>query len=101
MMEEIITVNYQTRKDYCNCCEQKLPNAKISEMKEFDFDKKSLMSWGDWNELAQYDDDLNDCVEQYVCETIGFFAESSTERILVNESELVKVKEFILKELTS
>jgi hypothetical protein len=96
-MNQTVVVEYKTRKDYCQCCDQKLPNPKVSEIREFEFNKENLKSWTDWKEVAEFEEDLKDIVIEYVCETIRFFAMSSDDRLLIGDSEFDKVRKFILE----
>lgn len=91
-----ITIEYRTRKDYCQCCDQKLSNPKISEIREFEFNQKNLLSWGSWDEIAEFPEDLRECVRDYVCETIRFFATDSSEKLIISVSEFSKVEQFVL-----
>lgn len=100
-MDQTVIVKYQTRIEYCQCCEQKLPNTKISDIREFEFSKENLMSWTDWREVAEFEEDLDAIVQEYVYETISFFATSSGTKILIDDNEFEKVKEFILKEIVA
>lgn len=94
-----IVVKYQTEKHYCSCCNQKLPSVETSKVKEFEFNKDASLSWVNWNEVAQYPEDMESMVPEFVYETISFFATNSDEKIIVEDSEIEKVKEFILREV--
>lgn len=98
MMSETITIKYRTRRDYCNCCDQKLPHVETSGYKEFKFSKENIKSWTDWKEIAEYEEDFDNIVYEYVFNTIDFFATSSSDRVIVENSEIEKVKQFLLKE---
>jgi hypothetical protein len=96
-LSKSVVINYKTRREYCPCCEQKLPNPKTSETKEFEFTKESAMNWcSDWNAVVQDKDDFQSVVQDFVSETIDFFA-TTEDRLLIDKSEIEKVKKFILK----
>jgi hypothetical protein len=90
---------YKTQREYCPCCNQKLPNPKTSDYKEFMFTKESAQEWCDaWGDIAKYDD-IHSTIEDFVSETISFFAMNSSDRLLIEDSEFNKVKEFVQKEV--
>jgi hypothetical protein len=97
-MSESVVVEYRTKKSYCQCCDQKLTKPKISEDKKFEFNLERTKEWVDWKEIAEFDDDLGDIVNDYVYQTISFFA-TSYDGLIINNSEFDKVKNFILKEI--
>lgn len=100
--ENKVTVEYKTQKQYCHCCGQKLEELKISEVREFYFSKENFLEWlpqEDWIMEAECDDELLEMVEEFVCETISFFATSSDVTILIDNSEFEKVKKFVLEKV--
>ena len=100
-MNSTIDINYRTRKEYCQCCNQKLPNVKTSEIKEFEFDKDILKTAVNWEEFAEFEEDLQDIIREYIYETISFFATRSDERLIIDNKEFEKVKQFIYDEVIS
>jgi hypothetical protein len=99
-MSKTIVVKYRTKKSYCQCCDQKLPKPKISEDKEFEFSLDRTKEWVNWKEIAEFDDELGDIVNDYVYQTISFFA-TSYDGLIIENSEFSKVKKFILDEIVS
>ncbi|MCA1064697.1 hypothetical protein QTG56_24105 (plasmid) [Rossellomorea sp. AcN35-11] len=100
-MSKTIVVKYRTEKSHCQCCDQKLPKPKISEDKEFEFSIERTKQWVDWKEIAEFDEDLGDIVNDYVYQTISFFATSSYDGLIIESSEYDKVKKFILEEIVA
>lgn len=98
-MGSTVIIEYRTRKDYCQCCYQKLPNPKTSDIRDFELSKQNLIEYGNWKEIAEFEEDLEEVVRDYIYNTISFFATSSYENILIENSEFDKVKEFILNEV--
>ncbi|ERN53958.1 hypothetical protein M3689_17655 [Alkalihalophilus marmarensis] len=98
-MDKTIVIEFQTREEYCRCCDQKLATPKTSEVREFEFDKADIMSWGNWKEISMIEEDLRESVKDYVCETISFLAISPFEKLLIEESEFDKVKKFVTNEI--
>ena len=97
-----ITIKYRTRKDHCKWCDQKLHESKTSEVRERNFTKGNLLEWtDDWKEIAEFEEDLQECVREFVYETISFFATSHEDRLLIENSEFDKVKQFILDEVVA
>lgn len=103
-MSQIVTVKYRTQKIYCNCCGHKLEKPEVSHEREFDFSKNSCLEWLEqehWRTEAEYPDELLDIIQEFVYETIHFFATSSDSKLLIDSSELEKVKKFILEEIVA
>lgn len=96
MNQTVVVIEYQTREDWCHCCNQKLPEPKTSEIRRFEFNAKNLPEDMNWAELDE--DDFEQAVEEYVWETIGFFATRSGEQIIIKKSELGKFKQFVLSQ---
>lgn len=95
-----VVVKYKTQKDYCSCCDQELPNPKVSNG-EFEISKEDVLSWTDWEHYIEYPEDLDGVVSQFVYEVISFHSVGSYERIIVDESEEKRVEEFILQVATA
>lgn len=87
-------INYRTRRDYCHCCDRKLDNPKLSEIREFRIDKDDVLSWTEWKVVIEYDD-IKYMVREFVCDTIRFFATNFDDKLLIEKSEFDKVIEFI------
>lgn len=94
---ETVVVKYKTEKHLCSCCWQKFPSPKVSEEMEFTISKDGAMQYVEWNDLAEYPEDMESIVPEYVHETISFHATSSEEKILVDDSEIEKVRDFIMR----
>jgi hypothetical protein len=92
-----VIVNYQIQKEYCSCCKQQLPSTETSKVKEFEIDKETTMCWNNWNETAEFPEDLDGLVNDFIHDTISFFTVNSYEKIVFKDSEVEKVKEFIMK----
>ncbi|MFE8704124.1 hypothetical protein ACFYKX_26505 [Cytobacillus sp. FJAT-54145] len=100
-MDKTIVIEYQTQSEFCSCCDQILPKPKISGVKEFELSEDNLSSYQDWKEAIEFDDDFNEMVREYVYDTIRFFATSSDDRIIIENREFEKVKQFILGSIKS
>jgi hypothetical protein len=98
MSNPIVVVKYQTETKICSCCNQKLPNPKTSKVREFQFSKEGALGWADWHAAAEFPEDMDSMVPDFVYETISFFATNFDEKIIIEDSEIEKVKEFILRE---
>jgi len=97
MSEQIITVKYQTKKEYCGCCGKPYENAELSDFREFDISLDKLVNWTDWEvcceESREY---VHESVEEYVTDTINFFALNSNERLHISNDEVNKITDFIM-----
>lgn len=99
MSNPTVKVKYKTERSYCACCNQKLPDVETSKTKEFEIDKDTALSYGDWSFVAGYPEDMEDAVSEFVYETIVFYSANTPERIIIDDSEIQKVEEFILREV--
>lgn len=94
-----VTIEYRTKKEYCSCCNQKLPEVSTSKIRKFEISKAGAKQWIDWGEAAEYPEDMERLVPEFVHETISFFATNSYEKIIVEDSEIERVRAFILNEV--
>lgn len=100
MSEETVIVNFQIQKHYCTCCNQKLPEVKTSKLQEFTISKENSLNWTDWNSIAEYqEDELEELVREFVYETINFYATISYEKLIIEDSEILKVRDYIMREI--
>lgn len=100
MSEDKITVKYQTRRHSCHCCEQVLVTPETSEVREFDFYLEDVKEWTDWSYHVTHQEQLRESADNYVCETISFFAADSEDFILLGEGELDKFVQYIITKFT-
>lgn len=102
--EKFVIVKYQTQKEVCHCCGQDLPNSQPSEVRGFEMKESDLgrLSAWDWDEIVEEDDNDNfdSIVDEFVHDVIAFYG-TSEETIIVNSSELKKVKEFIISAVSN
>jgi hypothetical protein len=96
-----VVIKYQTQKHYCTCCNQKLPNPEMSKVREFKISKEDALQWAPWHEAAEFPEDMESMVPDFVYGTIDFFATNSNEKIIIENSEIEKVREFILRVVIS
>jgi len=101
MSNQTVVVNYQTQKHYCACCNQKLPEAETSKPREFEISKEDALHWANWKDAAEYPEDLESMVDEFVYEIIKFHAVDSNVKLIIEESEVEKVREFILREVVA
>lgn len=97
MANTSVIVKYKTQKQYCSCCDQKLPSPKVSKEMEFEISKEGALQWTNWHDAAEYTEDMEGMVPEFVHEIISFHATNSHEKIIIEKSEVEKVREFILR----
>jgi hypothetical protein len=98
----MVIVKYVTKRAYCACCRQKLPQIETSKEKQFKISKDDVTDWGEqelWQEASDIPEELADLVREFTHEIISFHAADMSDRIVIENSELDKVKEFILREV--
>jgi hypothetical protein len=100
-MSDTLTVKYKTEQTSCGCCHQKLPTPKMSKAREFTISKSGAMEWTDWESAVEYQEDFESMVPDYIYDTINFHALDSHEHLVIEDSEIEKVKEFLLQLFSS
>jgi hypothetical protein len=100
ILSDSVVVKYKTRREYCPCCNQKLLTPKTSEIKEFEFTKESINNWVNWKAIIANDDDFDSVVNDFIYETIDFFA-TTEDKFFIDKSEVEKIKKFILNDLST
>ena len=97
-----VVVKYRTEQRYCHCCGQEFPEVKKSNLQEIEFTKKTALNWtDDWGLIAEFPEDLESLVSEFIHQTIDFWILGSNERCIVEDSEIEKVTEFILREVVT
>lgn len=98
---EAIAVKYQVRKEYCSCCGRGFEDKEqLSDFREFNIALSNLLSWTNWkSELEEPEDYVREIIEEFVYETITFFALSSNENLYVPKEEQDRVTEIIFNKL--
>lgn len=100
-MSETLTLKYKAEQIFCGCCHQKLPTPKMSKEREFTISKSGAMSWTDWEAVVEWQEELGSMVPEYVHDTISFHALGGNETLIIEESEIEKVKEFLIREFSA
>lgn len=96
MENESIIVTYKTQKSYCPCCNQMLPQVETSGPKNFEIAKETAECWTDWDTVAEFPEDMDSLVDEFIHETISFFSVNTLEKIIIEDSQVDKVREWIL-----
>lgn len=99
MTNSTITVEYKTQRTHCPCCNQKLEKTVGSKVKTMEFSKETALNYAPWNEIAEYPDDMEKMIPEYVRETIYFFAGDLYEKVIIENSEIEKVKQWIINDV--
>lgn len=97
-----ITVNYVTKKSHCECCEQRLPQVETSKVKQFTIKLEDVTDWAEhesWESSYVSPDEFTDMVREFTYEIIHFHAADMFDRVVIEKTELDKVKEFIMREV--
>lgn len=99
---EIITIKYQTAKEYCSCCSREFDIPEFGEVREFDVTLKSFFEWADWSSEYEVDDeDVAETVREYLFDTISFYALSGTEILKICEGEEWKVIDLVIEAISN
>ncbi|OKP91404.1 hypothetical protein [Paenibacillus sp. P32E] len=97
-----ITVNYVTQRAHCKCCEQRLPQVETSKVKQFTIKTEDVTDWAEhemWESSYVCPDEFTEMVSEFTNETIQFFAADMFDHVVMEKTELDKVKEFIMREV--
>lgn len=100
-MSQII-VNYVTKRAYCRCCSQKLPQIETSKEKQFTICKEDVTDWAEqesWDSAAEDPGDFLEMVNEFTNEIISFHAADMQDTVVVDKNERDRVKEFIAREV--
>lgn len=102
MSENKIIIKYKTKQIYCNCCDQKLPKVRMSQEKEFKVNLHDLINWigQEREDFLEYKDDLFSIIEEFIYETVHFYATSSYNKVIVDKDEIIKLKNILLDSLS-
>lgn len=98
----MIIVKYVTKRAYCACCQQKLPQIETSKEKQYKINAEDVTDWAGqeiWQEVSDSPEELADLVREFTYEIISFHAVDMSDRIVIEKSELDKMKEFISREV--
>lgn len=98
-MNEKITVKYKTRKSHCSCCGQDIKDVKTSGYKEFYFSKRELINFTSWKEYEWDKEDVQEMMEEHAYDAISFFAEDSGNKIIIEQSEIDKLVDYVWDEV--
>lgn len=98
-MSEKITVKYKTRKGHCSCCGQDIKDVKTSDYKEFYFSKRELINFTSWKEYEWDKEDVQEMMEEHAYDAISFFAEDSGNKIMIEQSEIDKLVDYVWDEV--
>lgn len=94
--DNFVTIEYQTYKEYCPYCNQDLDRRELSEPLEFDINIKDIFKWTDWeNKESIYEEEIPFVVEEYLCNTISFYALHGNEELHLPKEEINKVEKLI------
>lgn len=97
-----VFVRYKAVKEYCSCCSQELPKPKMSGYMEIEITKENALRWSDnWGEIVKYPEDVEGLVPEFVHEFISFWAADSNEKVILEQSEINKVHDFIMREFSN
>lgn len=103
---KIVFVKYQTRKESCTCCGRGFEEADFGEERQYEISIDNVLNWADWDldeadedMLAACEEDTPQIVEEYIYDTINFYALKSNEILRVQPSELQKVKDLVLQQI--
>ncbi|MEK4355179.1 hypothetical protein MKX41_30790 [Paenibacillus sp. FSL R5-0475] len=97
-----IIVKYVTKRAYCKCCSQKLPQIETSKEKQFTIRKEDVTDWAEqesWQSASDSPGELYEMVREFTNEIISFHAADMTDRIVIEKTELDRVNEFITREV--
>ncbi len=91
-----ITVNYQTRNDYCGSCNRPIENAELSTVKEFDVSLHDIFHWTEWKFHLENENEIRDLAEECIYNMISFYSVNSHQTIYLCKGETDKVVQVIL-----
>lgn len=91
-----IVVNYKTYKEYCSCCSREFEEKELSDFREFDINIKSLFEWAQWESKDDiYEEEISSIVEEYLYDTIRFYAVDGNNELELPKDEVKKVETIV------
>ncbi len=60
-----------------------------------------MWDYAPWEEIVEDGDEFDIIADEFVHETINFFAASMMDKVIVSNKDIKKVKQFILNELSN
>ena len=85
-----IIVRYQTAKTECRCCGRPFEKIEDGEEKNFKVTLQKFFKWAHWETFDDiYDEELNKMVEEYLWDTIHFYACGSEDKLLINQEDII------------
>lgn len=101
---EKVTVRYVTQRAHCTCCRQKLPQLETSAERHFNISAGDVTDWAEediWRDVSESPEELADMIREFTYEIISFHAADLSDEVVIDKSELDKVKEFISRKVIS
>lgn len=97
-MDDKITLKYQTRKEFCSCCDRNFDDAELGEVREFDVSLEDVFNWTEWDYYFEYEDadEMRDSVDECIYNMISFYAVGSNEVMRLCDGELDKIVQVIV-----
>lgn len=91
------TIKFHVQKEFCHCCNRKLDEVKMSEIREFDFYERQLREDINWK---LYDEsELEEVVRGYVSDIVEFFSVDTYDRLVLPEGEVDRMVEYVKENL--
>lgn len=109
----VIMVNYRKKPTACHCCGRAYANddSKYGEVEQHEFTARGFFEWIDWADAERFaehvpiyagrvnDAELAENVEEYVHNTLNFYACKHDELLEIEHKELDKVFEAVKSEV--
>lgn len=103
---KMVMVKYQTKKESCVCCGRGYEEGDFSEEREFEISLDNVLNWANWNLdeseedfLDAYIEDTPQIAEEYIYDTINFYALKSNEILRVQPKDIKKVTDLVLEQI--
>ena len=91
-----IIVKYTKAKTECRCCGRSFENPEYGEEKEFEITLQNVFHWAQWREVEDiYDEDLEQMVEEYLWDTIHFYACDTEDKLQINEDDVKTIIQMV------
>ena len=90
-----IVVKYQKAKTECRCCGRSFEKIEYGEEKEFEVTLQNIFQWAHWNTAEDVYEDLEESIEEYLWDTIHFYACGVEDKLLINQEDLKAVVQMV------
>lgn len=98
--KESISVPFKVSKESCPCCGRDFDDIQEGEAKQFLVSMEEIFTYMNWSAGDEiYEEDMVESVDEYLYNTIRFYALKSDETLQIERNEVEKVIAMVKEEI--